>query len=46
MLKRALRELAGSTGLELKKIAGEEPVADAADPAPEESAEPEEEYVD
>lgn len=43
---RALRELAGSTGLELKKIAGEEPVADAADAAPEESAEPEEEYVD
>ncbi|MFD1722222.1 flagellar motor switch protein FliG [Amnibacterium endophyticum] len=43
---RAIRELAGTTGLELKKVAGEEAPAEETDVPETGPAEPEEEYVD
>ena len=47
LIVRALRELAGTAGLELKKTAPEPGAAEESDDAPaEEAAEPEEEYVD
>ncbi len=43
---RAVRELAGTTGLELKQVAGEDAAAEETDVPDTGPAEPEEEYVD